>query len=233
MLFLFHSPTPKAETHEPSSPPAEMSARVADNYGKLPLHFEENIGQTDSEVDFVTRGNGYTLYLTSDEAVFMLRQPTGLSSERGPLAPEDVEIPATKYVPLRMGLIGGNPDARAEAVEPLLGVSNYFLGNDPDKWLTDVRHFGAVRYEGVYPGIDVVYHGSTGLLQYDFHVVPGASPDDIRLVFEAVDGLSIDKNGDLLLEVDGTTVRQRAPVSYQEIDGVPVEVASRFVVLEG
>ena len=80
-----------------------------------------------------------------------------------------------------MKLLGANPDAKVTGLEELPGKSNYFLGNDPKKWRTNVPHFARVRFEDVYPGIDLVYYGTEqGQLEYDFIVHPGADPAIIR-----------------------------------------------------
>ena len=118
---------------------ANPKPQINSSYGKLPLIFEKNQGQTDSRVDFLARGAGYTLFLTSREAVLRLRgkQPSAI----------------------RMKVVGANSSAKAEGGRELPGRSNYFIGPDRSKWHTDVPHFSEVRYQNVYPGIDLVYYG--------------------------------------------------------------------------
>ena len=59
----------------------ETKVKVLEAYGKLPLSFEANEGQTDERVNFLSRGSGYTLFLTSTEAVLALSKPTKKSKE--------------------------------------------------------------------------------------------------------------------------------------------------------
>ncbi len=166
-------------------------------FGKLPMSFEPNLGQTDPEVKFLARGPGYTLFLTADGSVLSLRGSS----------------------PLRISLAGANIAAAIEAAEPLGGKSNYFIGNDPSKWVTDVPQYGSVRRTGVWSGVDMVYYGSQGRLEYDFRVAPGADPGQVRLRLAGHTGLRVDRNGDLAIQLLGGEVRQLEAVIYQEQDG--------------
>ncbi len=132
------------------------------NFGKLPLSFEPNRGQTDARVDFLSRGKGYTLFLTRGQAVLRLEKDA-----------------------LRMKLLGAAEAPIASAADPLPDVANYFQGRDPSQWHTAVPTYQKVKYTGVYPGVDLVYYGLTrGRLEHDFIVAPGADPSQIALAFE-------------------------------------------------
>src|SRR5262249_23238379 len=131
---------------------------------------------------------------------------------------------------VRMRVVSGNPAARAVGTEPLGTRVNYFLGNDPAQWHTNVPTFGRVMYEGVYPGIDLVYYGSNQQLEYDFVVAPGANPRQIQLSLTGVNSVHIDAGGDLVLQAGDVPLRQHKPYLYQEADGVRREVAGNFVL---
>ena len=151
----------------------------------------------------MSRGRGYNLFLTSEEAVVALDQPA--DADLG--APTDV---------VRLQLIGANADAVATGLAPQPGEINYLLGNDPDKWQTGITPYGKVRYDEVYPGIDLVYYGtSQSQLEYDFIVSPRVDPDIIRLRFEGAEGRHLDADGNLVLTTPGGEVVFRAPVVYQ------------------
>ena len=223
--------------HRPNSPATTVKVnkpQVAENYGKLPLSFEANQGQTDSQVDFLSRGSGYTLFLTSAEAVLALRKPVASNRpRRGNASPRNAEAeqaPAAPPAVLRMKLVGANPSPRVTGLEALPGKSNYFLGNDPDKWRTNMPHYAKVQYKDVYPGVDLVYYGNQRQLEYDLVVAPGADPGGIALSFEGVEKLRIDAQGDLLLDTPGGEVRQHKPLVYQEVDGVRREIAGAYVL---
>ncbi len=184
---------------------------VSHIYGKLPLSFEANRGQFDSEVAYSSRGPGYALFLTKGETVLVLRG-TGRAL--------DV---------LRTRLVGANRNPRIAALDEMAGRANYFIGNDPREWRTNVPLFGKIKYRRVYPGIDLVYYGREGLLEYDFVVAPGADPRRIQLSFDGCDDVEIDHHGRLVLRLPGGEVHWDAPRIYQERKGVRRSVAGNFV----
>ena len=195
---------------------AATQARVVADYGKLPMAFEANQGQADPEVQFLARGQGYGLYLTPTEAVLSLRAPT-LSGPRS--APNAV---------VRMRLAGSNPRSRLSGVDPLPGMSNYFIGNNPARWHSAVPNYAKVLYANVYPGIDLVYYGNQRQLEYDFIVAPGADPRRIVLDFKGIRGLTLDSDGNLLLATATGNVLQHKPIVHQNVDGVRQSIDGRY-----
>ncbi len=193
----------------PSVPTPSIQALAS-----LPMAFEPNVGQTDPAVSFLARGAGYDVFLTDDGLRLSLVRPA-----------KGDEPPASSAIGVR--LVGSKRDAKATGVDPLPGVSNYFLGNDSSKWRTRVPHFRAVKLGDVYPGVDLVLYGNQGRLEYDLRVGPGADPDAIRLAFDGVDDVRLDPSGDVVLRTPFGEMRQLRPVVYQEIDGerVPRDVA--------
>src|SRR5205814_1626160 len=154
--------------------------KIGEVYGKLPLSFEANQGQTDSHVKFLTRGAGYGLFLTSAEAVLRGRHgDAGKGTNRQVVAETHRRIATL----LRMKLVRANQAARAHGVEELPGKVNYFIGSDPKKWRTNIPTYARVEYNNVYPGVDLVYHGNQQQLEYDFVVGPGADPRAIKMKF--------------------------------------------------
>ena len=193
---------------------------VADAYGRLPLAFERNVGQTDPRVDFVSRGAGYTLFVAGRETVLALTKRTSVKARSI----------ATKTAALRMRFAGSASRPRPVALEPLPGVTNYFIGKDPAKWHADVESYGRVQYRDLYPGIDLVYYGNQRQLEYDFVVAPGASPDAIRLDVAGADRIEIDADGNLQLHVDDQQIALKKPVAYQRVAGVDRGVPIRYAL---
>ncbi len=186
-------------------------------YSHLPLAFEPNQGQSDPRVKFLARGGAYGLFLTADEAVLVL-QNWSKSTPRS----------ASQTAVVRMALDGANSSAAA-GTDPLPGKSNYFIGNDPAKWHRNIPQFARVRYQNVYPGIDLVYYGNQGRLEYDFEVSPGADPSAIALQFHDVEKLALNAQGDLVLVSGGSQVRFEAPRIYQKIGREEKAVPGRFI----
>ena len=213
------------------TPDLAASAQVRERYGNLPLSFEANHGQSDSTVKFLSRGSGYSLFLTSNEAVLVLSQSEADESRKASrVARAAVRARHRKSAVVRMTLVNANPRSQAAGHDALPGKSNYFIGNDPAKWRTNISTYAKVRYEGVYPGVDLVYYGNQGQLEYDFVVAPGADPGLVTLAFEGAREVHIDARGELVLGVEGGEVRQHKPVVYQEVAGVKQEVAGRYVM---
>lgn len=196
---------------------AQVNAAAA----SWPLRFEENIGQIQGlgarDVRYISRGSAYTLFLTSTEAVLVLRQH---ADEKG--------AGKTSPVVVRMRLSGANQIPALTAQDELPGKSNYFIGSNPAKWRTGVANFGGVAVKGVYPGIDLVYHGNQGQLEYDFEVTPQADPKKIRFVLPGARRLHIDSHGDLRVKVEGGELRFRQPLAYQKADGAERRVPVRY-----
>jgi hypothetical protein len=212
------------------------SAQLVEAYGKLPLHFEANQGQTDRQVKFLSRGAGYTLFLTQREAVLTLTRP---KAEAQVEAQAEDSSPVTRHASreseqsvLRMRLVGANPAAPLRGLDALPGTANYFVGKDPTKWRTHVPTFAKVTQSQVYPGIDLVYYGNQRQVEFDFIVAPGTDPHAIRLKIEGADRLEVDAQGDLLLRVATESIKLQRPRIYQDADGVRRAVSGHYVLQE-
>ena len=209
---------------------AFAEARVSQSYGKLPLHFEANQGQTHHDVRFLARGAGYSLYLTAGEAVLVLTKPNPDAKRDLRSTPErrGTQARGTPVV-VRMSLVGAAPKPLVSGLDELPGKANYLIGK-PAKWRTNVPTYAKVHYRAVYPGIDLVYYGNQRQLEYDFVVAPGADPNRIVLGFQGAERLEINAEGELVLHAAGGVIRQRVPVIYQEIDGVRTKIEGRYVL---
>jgi beta-propeller repeat-containing protein len=207
---------------------AAPEARVSETYGKLPLHFEANRGQTHEDVRFLARGAGYSLFLTPTGAALTLTKPESPARRPAAHGTSEPRVPATGTV-LRMTFAGANPDPRVTGLGELPGKANYFIGNDPAKWRTNVPTYAKVRYTDLYPRIDLLYYGNQRQLEYDLVVRPGADPTRIVLDIQGAERLEVDKQGDLVLQTSVGPIRLRKPVTYQEIDGSRREIAGGYV----
>lgn len=197
------------ESLEDRTVPSGSSALAA--YGDLPLAFESNQGQTAEQVDFLARGSGYTLALTPSSAILALQNGTG----------SDV---------LQLQFVGANPSAQVTGQNELITRTNYLTGNDPSQWTTGIANYGKVEYQDVYAGIDLVYYGNQGQLEYDFVVDPGIDPSVIAISIQGARDVTLDTSGNLVLHTSGGDVVQQAPVIYQELGGVRQAVAGEFVL---
>ena len=178
---------------------AQERATPASVFGRVPVRFEP----LQDRSGYIARAGGSSVRVTATDATF----------ESG----------------VRMRLAGARPDARGASLDPLPSHSSYFFGNDPSKWRSGIANYAKVRYSGVYPGVDLVYHGDVNQgdtrLEYDFVLAPGADPRQLRQVFDGAARLRIDSNGDLLVRAGKKLLRFKEPVASQDRQPVPVRYA--------
>ena len=185
---------------------------------------------------FLSRTGGYTLFLSGDEAVLTLRGGKP-DTKRAKIAGTVPTLQSRMTAPkaggvLRMKLFHANPAAKATGTDELPGTTNYFIGNDPAKWRTNVSNYAKVKYEGIYPGIDLVYYGNQRQLECDFIVAPGVDPRAIQFHFRGAKRIHKDEHGDLVLKMGEGEVRWHKPVVYQEKNGARQEIAANYDITD-
>jgi hypothetical protein len=211
--------------------------RAVDSLPALSLGFEPNRGQADPQVKFVSRHPGYSVCLLSQEAVFVLSKADANVATEGDS--HDAMLGAermrrqTKQTVLRLKLIHSNPNPRVVCTEELPGFANWFVGKDPEKWLSHIPTYGRITFLEVYPGIDLVYHGNRHQLEFDFIVQPGANPGAISLAMEGADSLEVAPDGALVLQAGMEQVRLGKPLLQQQSAGPRKEVSGGYLVGPG
>ncbi len=224
---------------QPGKVSPAVRTRIQTGYAALPLAFEQNQGQTDAQVKYMARGNGYTLFLTATDAVFSLQSSSALrdrtSVNRSTESPARISRNRHAAQPhstavVHMQLAGGNSQATVAAVGQLSGTTNYFIGNDPSQWHKDVPRYARVSYENVYPGVNLAFHGAQRQLEFDFVVAPGADPAPIGFHFTGAQGMKTDENGNLIVSSSAGDVLLHKPVAYQEQNGSRQNIDSRFLL---
>jgi len=217
-----------AQTENPALAAGAASTQAHSLLAGLPLIFEPNQGQgnldaADSRARFVTHGSGYSLFLGSHGAILGLATRSAAAHHKNaPGSDRRIEY-------LEMKLAGANPNASMTGTDTLPGKSNYFIGNDPAKWQRGIAQFARVRYENVYPGINLIFYGNQGRLEYDFQVAPGADPSQAELEFNGTRNLAL-RDGALVIQGDGDNVTLEAPRVYQEVAGKQQMVDGKFVL---
>ena len=229
------SPQPTlAASLAPTERVAGFAARARTLFAGLPLMFEPNQGQAnldpaDPHARFLARGSGYSLLLGSEGATLRLYSHARSTHDLSKNSSSSVRVES-----LEMKLAGANPAASLTGTDLLPGKSNYLLGNDPAKWRRGVPQFARVRFEQIYPGINLVFYGNQGHLEYDFQVAPGADPAQVEVEFDGAQPLQLN-DGALVIPCagargEGASVRLEAPRVYQEIAGREQPVEARFVL---
>ncbi len=208
---------------------------VKDAFGRLPLSFELNQGQADPNVKFLSHSSGYRLLLTPNEALLSVMTQQSESAKKPAvqvrLSPtHKTEKQGGSALMLRMRFVNGNASAKAVGAELLPGKSNYFLGCDPRKWRTNIPNYSKVKFENVYPGVDLLYYGNQRQLEYDFVISPGADPGAVAIAFDGVDNVSVDEQGDLLLATPAGSIRQSRPVVYQREGNIKRPIPASYLL---
>jgi len=189
--------------------PASVRRRAGNSYGKLPLSFVPNRGQTDSRVSYYAEGAGFSFYFTKDKVV--------LAFAKG-----------KRQQVLDLRFLGSNANTRVVASNRREGTVNYIQDSDRSRWKTGLPTYGEIVYRDLWPGIDMVFRGKAGRLVYEFAVGPGARVSDIRLAYTGAEGLSLSQAGDLRVETALGRLTDERPRSYQRIGGRRVALPSRF-----
>jgi hypothetical protein len=188
-------------------------------FTNLSPHFIRNEGQLDKNVLFYLKGKGSIIYFTKEGLVFDY------------IKREKDEKEAKRLV-FNLDFIRVNRDVKVEGGVKKKGTVNYFIGNNPAKWRTNIPTFDRIIYRQIYEGIDLVYGWHEGELKYEFVVAPGAYPERIRLTYRGVDSLRVDKDGDLIIGTPFGEIKDKKPYAYQEIDGGRIKVDASFVIGE-
>jgi hypothetical protein len=191
--------------------------------GRLPLVFEPNQGQSENDVQFLARGNAYTVLLKQGKAIFMFSpEPTRTKDLKG-------NQPSS----LTLELLHSNDKSKAGGLDLLPGKSNYFIGKHPSDWHVGISQFGKVTFKSIYPGIDVVYHGSDGELEYDFVLAPNSDPAALNFRVSGMYQVLVEEDGGLCIHASAGTVTLHKPVIYQDIAGMRHQVEGKFVLRAG
>ena len=185
---------------------------AAQSYGRIPMTFEENSGQSASDVKFVGHGPGYLICFYADHVTFRLRNHEGRSEE------------------FQMSWARTNAPARVSGTQPVITTSNYLIGSDRKLWRTGIRNFGAVQYDNLAPGISLVFRGKPKEIEYDILVEPGADPSKIAFDLRGLSRIKIDHNGDLILSTRAGTMIQRKPIVYQQSGADRRIINARYVL---
>ena len=209
-LLLLLVAFPLAVIAESATAQVDANRAAVKAYGNIPLSFEP----AELSGHYVSRSGKYSLYLGASETS---------------IAVTDSNAGTARI--MRFGFDHANAKAQLEELEPLPGVTNYYLGRDPGKWRLGVHNFAKLRARSVYPGVDVVYYGDHRRLEFDFVIAPQADPKSIAMTFSGMDKLST-ADGDLVAELNGRSIRFAKPFAYQRVAGEKKPVSVEYVLAD-
>jgi hypothetical protein len=190
----------------------DSNAKTAASFAKLSISFMENLGQVDPEVRFMVKSSKSAIFFAPFRVVFAMSSPNNSTSA------------------VQIAFKGAN-SSNVTGQGRLEGTANFFIGNDKSRWIEGIATYGAIKYDELYPGIDLIFRGAGSRLKHDLIVQPGADISAVRFAFSGQDSLSLDANGSLLIATSGGIIKDEAPVAYQESNGArePIEAAYRIV----
>jgi hypothetical protein len=211
LLVLFMAgPTPWQVVRANSD--TTQGASIEREFGKLQLAFEENRGQADPSVKFLTRGAGFQLFFTQPEAVFVL----------------DRAARSGKSAVVRLSFDGARRKPKLTGGEALALKTNYFMGNGPSEQISNVVNHTSLTYESIYQGIDIVYYGNRQQLEYDFIVAPRADVKQIKMRFTGAESVRLTAEGELIVNTAAGPMIHRRPVAYQDINGKRQQISVKY-----
>ena len=234
ILPVYRRPSSISISRPAPGRPAGDPRRIVSKLGQLPLSFEENRGQFDSRVKFLSRGAGYGLFLSSGQATIVHKGKahiTGGGDASSPFAALGNSDVVTRSV-TQLTWLGANPKAQPHAAGRQAGESNYLIGKDPRKWRRHVQHYDRVQVAGLYPGIDLVYHGVQQQVEIDYVIAPHADPKAIQIGISGPSLVSVDSSGQLSIGNGGDEMLLLPPTAYQEKDGHREMVQARYVLAD-
>jgi len=238
MACLLSSSDSTADTATDFSKTAQSHMMSMRGLSSGPLAFETNAGQWADSIRFRTHASGATLWFTSSGTYYQFtRRITGTFDRHEPIAHEpDISRPArdsTETMVIKTALVDGNLNPRVFGLELLEYKCNYFLGDDPSRWYTDVSTYHAIAFQDIYPGIDLTYYGNGQQVEYDFRVSVGADYSQIRIQYEGAKGLAVDTDGALIVNTDWGQIRELPPVVYQEVGDTRRPVEAEYLIRDG
>jgi len=215
----------------------DMTAKFTiEQFDMMPLAFTENHGQWDDCVKFRANARGATMWYTTDGVYYQFtrripKDNTSLAEkQRMPCDRADIEPDSIEQLMIRASFVGANPDPAIVGHDKMGYKCNYFIGNDPDEWHTDVPNYKAVVFKDVYAGIDLKYYGNGMQMEYDFIVSPGADPNQIMVQYDGAESISVNDEGELVVETDWGTVTEMRPYVYQLDASGCIPIQGRYVL---
>jgi len=195
---------------------------VAQTIKEMPLAFTQNKGQWPDTIFFKANTGTATMWFSRCRAYYQFtrQKPHGEGIIQDRVVPDNIET-----IMIKASFVGANPISTAVGQDLMAYKCNFFLGNDPLKWQTDVPNYNSIVFRDIYSGIDLKYYGNRRQMEYDFIVSPWADPSQIAINYEGADSISVNNDGDLVVATDWGKVVEHKPLVYQILENqcVPVE----------
>lgn len=192
---------------------------MTDAYQKRPIYFEANHGQHPETIRYLFRGDRYHLALHQREVRWSLKNSG--TSNKDSLGIQRAQVQLEWLNTSSNITVSGGVPGKAKV--------HYFKGNQIDHWYPNIPTYAKVKYQEIYPGIDLIFYGNhQNLLEYDFMLAPGTDPSVIAFRYRGMDHWWIDEEGNLQLKIGEELFTQEAPIVYQKIDGERQRIGGEY-----
>ena len=188
------------------------------------MHFTENKGQWESNILFKSVMSNADLFMERNCFTILLSDPKNPKGK--PYLNDKNTNKEYRFHAYRVNFVNAKADSIV-GQDKEDTYENYFIGNDPKHWASEVHLFQTVEYHNIYPKTDLKVYSAEGALKYDFVLHPGASPKKICLSYDGTDGLRT-QNGNLIIKTSVLDIVELEPYAYQIIDGKEVEVKCSY-----
>jgi len=211
-----------------------LKTKVMNNVSSMPLTFTENQGQWDDKVLFNANAGGATMWFTKDGPTYQFtrsihRDGEAIDNLSDPLNHlNDQVLDSIESIIIKASFVGANLNPQMVGAEIMEYKCNYFIGNDPNEWHTDVPNYKAIIYEDIYSGINLKYYGNGNQMEYDFIVSPGTDPSQIAVQYDGAESISINTDGELVVKTEWGEVIEQRPIIYQTQNGIRKTIKGEF-----
>jgi len=195
------------------------------------IKFTENKNQWDARVSYAAQLDGGMLFFEKNCFTYNFYDKETLRKNHVVSNKDQAKVKsaAIRSHAFRMTFIGADLSTQISSKNPTADYCNYFLGNDPAKWASEVKNYKEINYKGIYNDIDLQILGLDNSIKYNFYVAPFANPNDIKLYYEGVDKISLEK-GEIKIKTSINEILEQKPYAYQDINNVRVTVPCEFVL---
>ncbi len=216
----------------------ELKASIKSTFSSMPLSFTENQGQWPDSILYRASAGGATMWFTPTSVYYQFTRPILKQSDKtGALSADEhlyskfkAEPDSIEITMIRAEFVGAELSTATEGIGLMDYKCNYFIGNQPDKWRTDVSNYESIVYRDVYSGIDLKYYGNGRQMEYDFIVSPGADYSKIRIRYYGAESLTLGENGELIIKVANGEIIEQPPVVYQIVEGRKVNIDCNYLI---
>ena len=197
------------------------------------LDYIENKGQWHSNVLFETDLKGGSAFLEKDGITYIFTEEAKHQHQNNTDKKKAIinintssgnEQKIIKGHAYNFKWLNCNPLPYIQALNKQSAYNNYFIGNDTSEWASNVGLYKKVLYQDLYYNINAILYSEYNSMKTDYVVKSGGNPADIKIQYNATDGIEITAKGELKIKTSINEVFELKPYAYQIINNIKKEV---------